>query len=87
MLLANPALIGLSCRLTPILPFCEQDAVWNVRLKSSPTHRFAMCFECDSVWLENQTVSDKAGTTFDKYNRELGIEPDWENIEKLDMIE
>jgi len=70
-----------------LCPFCEQDAVWLVRLKSSPEHRFTMCFECDSVWLEDQVVSDQAGTTFDKYTRELGREPDWKDIEKLQMIE
>lgn len=70
-----------------LCPFCQQDAVWRVRLKSSPDHRFSMCFECDSVWLEKQPVTDEAGTTFDKYMRELGRVPDWNDVEKLETIE
>jgi hypothetical protein len=61
--------------------------IWRVRLKVTPKHRFLMCFECDSVWLEGQTISDQVGTTFDQYMRTLGIIPDWGNIEKLEMVE
>jgi len=70
-----------------ICPFCEQDAVWRVRLKTKPQHRFLMCFECDAVWLEDQPVSDHVGTTFDKHMQSLGCEPDWQDIEKIEMID
>ena len=67
-----------------ICPFCEQDFVWRVRLKSNQRIHFSMCFECDSVWGDGQTISDQAGTTFDKHMRAFGIEPDWEDIERID---
>lgn len=70
-----------------ICPFCHQDAVWRVQLKTASVHRFLMCFECDSVWLEGQTVSDQAGTTFDKHMQSLGRMPDWKDLEKVEMIE
>lgn len=70
-----------------LCPFCQQDVVWRVRLKTMPEHCFLMCFECDSVWLENQLVSDQAGTTFDKYMQSIGCAPDWKDIEKLEMVE
>ena len=70
-----------------LCPFCQQDAVWHVRLKTMPKHHFLMCFECDSVWLENQPLSDQAGTTFDKHIQALERIPDWKDIEKLEMIE
>ena len=70
-----------------ICPFCEQDAVWRVRLKTISDMRFLMCFECDSVWLENQPISDQAGTTFDKHMLWLGLTPDWKDIDKLEMVE
>jgi Zn-finger nucleic acid-binding protein len=70
-----------------ICPYCEQDAVWVVRLKSRPDTHFMMCFECDAVWLENQLVSAQAGTTFDKYVRTQGLEPDWSGIEKIEVVE
>ncbi len=43
----------------------QEHVVWRVRLKTS-CERFSMCFECDSVWLDNQLVSEQAGTKFDK---------------------
>ena len=46
-----------------------------------------MCFECDSVWLDNQLVSDQAGTTFDKLMKSLGRIPDWKDIEKLELVD
>lgn len=70
-----------------LCPFCQQDAVWHVRLKTTPAHRLLMCFECDSLWLENQPISDQDGTTFDKYMQSLGRIPDWKDIEKLEMVE
>jgi Zn-finger nucleic acid-binding protein len=69
-----------------LCPFCQQDAVWLVRLKSSPEHQFKMCFECDSVWTDNQVVSDQAGTTFDKYMQAMGRTPNWKDIEKITTI-
>lgn len=70
-----------------ICPFCQQRAVWRVRLKTMPEHHFSMCFECDSVWLENQPVSDQSGTIFEKHMQLLGRVPDWKNIEKLAIVE
>lgn len=46
-----------------------------------------MCFECDSVWLGEQHVSDQVGTTFDKYMRSLGKVGDWKILEKIAVIE
>jgi hypothetical protein len=68
-------------------PFCHQDVVWFVRLKTLPEHGFLMCFECDSVWLKDQPVSDQAGTTFDKYMQSLGRIPNWKDIEKSEMVD
>ena len=45
-----------------------------------------MCFECDSVWLEDQPVSDLLGTVFDKHMQSLGVVPDWKNVEKLKLL-
>jgi hypothetical protein len=70
-----------------LCPFCEQDAVWRVRLKSCPVQSFAMCFECDSVWRDEQPISDQAGTTFDDHIRSLGMAADWEDLEKIGMVE
>ena len=70
-----------------ICPFCEQDTVWRVRMKTSCEQEFLMCSECDTVWLVDQPVSDQEGTTFDKYMLSLGVVPDWSDIEKLEMIE
>lgn len=70
-----------------LCPYCEEDMVWRVRLKNAPQHRFLMCAECDSVWLEDQTVSDQAGTTFEKHVQSLGRVPDWKDIERLEALD
>ena len=70
-----------------LCPFCQQDAIWRVRFKSSPKQSFAMCFECDSVWYDKQPISDQIGTTFDKYMHTLGMVADWKDLEKIEMIE
>ncbi len=46
-----------------------------------------MCFECDSVWLVDQPISDKAATPFDKHMAALGRIPNWKDIEKIELIE
>ena len=70
-----------------ICPYCEQDAVWIIRLKSTPNTTFKMCFECDTLWDKDQLVSDESGTTFDKYMENKGAKPDWSVIEKIEMAE
>lgn len=70
-----------------ICPYCEQDVVWRVRLASAPHYRFAMCFECDSVWLDNEVISDETGTNFEKYMNDIGHPINWEEVEKLAKIE
>ncbi|SDT36249.1 hypothetical protein SAMN05216598_5260 [Pseudomonas asplenii] len=69
-----------------LCPFCLQDVVWRVQLKTMPEYHFLMCFECDSVWLEDQPVSDLAGTVFEKYMQSLGLAPGWKDIEKLEPL-
>lgn len=68
-----------------ICPFCHQDVVWLVRLRSALQHRFLMCFECDAVWQEDQEISDVAGTNFDHYMLGLGQAPVWDDVERVEV--
>lgn len=70
-----------------ICPYCEQDVVWRVRLASARHCRFAMCFECDSLWRDNEVISDEGGTNFEQYMHETGQPVDWGDVEKLAPIE
>ena len=70
-----------------VCPFCQQDIVWHARLKSDLNYNFLMCFECDSVWLADQPVSDQAGTTFEAHMKAGARAPDWADIEKREPIE
>lgn len=70
-----------------ICPYCGQDVVWRVRLISAPHYRFAMCFECDSVWKDNEAISEDSGTNFEQYMNEIAHPTDWTDIEKLSQIE
>jgi hypothetical protein len=65
-----------------LCPFCEQDVVWLVRLRSAPHVEFKMCFECDSVWKPGQEITNQGGTTFEAHMKDLGLIPDWADIEK-----
>jgi Zn-finger nucleic acid-binding protein len=69
-----------------ICPYCQQDAVWRVNLISKPEHIFFMCFECDSVWLDNQIISDKTGTNFRDFMQLCELVPDWNDIKKIEMV-
>ena len=64
-----------------LCPYCSQDQVWSVRLPSAGP--FAMCFECDSVWLPEEQISDNTGANFESYMQSLGKPADWSDIEKL----
>lgn len=70
-----------------ICPYCEQDAVWMVKLVSLADCEFSMCFECDSVWTTNEPISDETGTNFENYVTSLGQPVDWRNVEKIAMVE
>ena len=70
-----------------ICPYCQEDAVWSVRLKSAPEHRFSKCFECDSVWMQDKEITDQAGTRFDVLMANLGRTPDWSDLERIEQME
>lgn len=73
--------------MTALCPFCEQDMVWEVKLDSVPSRRFKMCFECDSVWTADQSVSDQYGSRFDTLMKMWGLRPDWNAVERIKMVE
>lgn len=68
-------------------PFCDEDMVWEVKLDSEPPRRFKMCFECDSVWTSDQSVSDQCGSRFDTLMKTWGLPPDWNAVERIKMVE
>ena len=70
-----------------ICPYCEQDFIWRVRLSSVPHIRFALCPECDSVWQDNEVISDQGGTNFEQYMSDIRRPLDWKDVEKLALIE
>ncbi|MBB4888407.1 hypothetical protein WEB32_27345 [Streptomyces netropsis] len=43
-----------------------------------------VCEECDTVWLEGQSVSMDAYTDLDPYMSGIGKEPLWSNLEPLE---
>ncbi|GBF58728.1 hypothetical protein PbB2_02416 [Candidatus Phycosocius bacilliformis] len=70
-----------------ICPYCGQDVVWNVRLKSEPRVAFKMCFECDSIWRSAEPVSDEEGSNFESYMQEAGRAANWDDVERLSQID
>lgn len=70
-----------------ICPYCEQDAVWEVGLHTSANFKFAMCFECDSLWPQGEAISDETGTNFEDFMTSIGQPADWNKVERIAMIE
>lgn len=66
-----------------LCPYCNEGAVWRVFLESDITTKFRMCFECDSVWTDYQSVSEEAGSRFDLYMKALDRNPNWNDIVKV----
>ena len=71
-------------------PYCEQGRIVTVRLKpdirrysDSQTVRF--CDECDTLWKENEPVTDHTGTTFARLAEMLDIPAErlWKDMEEL----
>lgn len=73
--------------MTILCPYCQEDGVWRVALRSDSSIKFRMCFECDSVWTDEQELSDKAGSRFDLHMQKLNRPVDWKDIEKLGVCE
>jgi hypothetical protein len=46
-----------------------------------------MCFECDSVWRPGEVITDEEGTNFEQYMMEQGHPADWNNVDKISIIE
>ena len=46
-----------------------------------------MCFECDSVWMPDQAITDQDGTRFDVLMTKLGRTPDWSDLERIEQME
>jgi transcription elongation factor Elf1 len=70
-----------------ICPYCEQDSVWKVILKTNQKFAFKMCFECDSVWRTNDLISDSTGSNFEALMNETNQPIDWTNIDRLGLAE
>jgi transposase-like protein len=70
-----------------LCPYCQQDAIWRVSLISQSELRFLMCFECDSVWTEDQIISDQSGTNFRDYMLACNMLPDWSDIKKIETTQ
>lgn len=70
-----------------VCPYCEQDAVWEVRLHTSVNFTFSMCFECDSVWPQGEVVSDETGTNFEDFMNSIGQPVDWSKVERIAKVD
>jgi hypothetical protein len=68
-----------------VCPYCQQDYVWEVNIRDLPGPSY-MCFECDTVWLVVQDLSDQKGRSFEDFMKHRGRTPDWEAITKIKRI-
>jgi hypothetical protein len=68
-----------------ICPYCEQDDVWEVRLKD-PEQNVVMCLECETVWLAPGDVKYGKGLNFEDFMAGHGRKADWTGIVKLEKL-
>jgi uncharacterized C2H2 Zn-finger protein len=70
-----------------ICPYCEQDKVWKVSIDNFNDETFFMCFECDTIWKENEKVEYGTGENFETFITQRGSKPDWSKIKKEKLLE
>ena len=71
-------------------PYCEQGRIVTVRLKPdisrySDSQIVRRCDECDTLWKENEPVTDHTGMTFFRLAEMLGMPAEllWKDMEEL----
>jgi hypothetical protein len=68
-----------------ICPYCEQDDIWEVRLKDLDQDA-VMCLECDTVWRAADDVAYGKGLNFEDFMAARGREPDWGGVLRLRKV-
>ena len=73
-----------------VCPYCEQGRVLKIRLKTdisgySSSQIIYYCDECDTVWKENEIISDHTGSNFRIIAKLLSIPEEllWRDMEVL----
>ena len=73
-----------------VCPYCEQGRVLKARLKTdisgySSSQIIYYCDECDTVWKENENISDHTGSNFSIIAKLLSISEEllWHDMEVL----
>ena len=70
--------------MTEVLcPYCEEDILWQIMLDHSDGEVYFMCFECDTIWMQADTVMFGTGTNYELFMKRHGKEPDWSIINKI----
>lgn len=56
-----------------VCPYCGQATPGKARVKST-NEMISICEECDTIWMEDETISDHTGQRFDLFAKRRGIE-------------
>ena len=62
-------------------PCCGQGGLELVRIMTSPPVEAVVCAECDRIWRSPRRVGIHNDEQLDGVCEELGIEPQWTNLE------
>ena len=65
-----------------ICPYCNQGKIEKAKLKTNNIIIF-ICEECDTVWRDNEKISNNTGEGFDFFAEKLNINPVWDELELL----
>ncbi|MCR1870473.1 hypothetical protein [Longicatena caecimuris] len=65
-----------------VCPYCEQGNVVQVKIKRTGK-KIYICDECDTIWLNGETISHFNGTGFEEYAKANGFQSIWTELELL----
>ena len=65
-----------------ICPYCKQGEITKAKLKTNNSIIF-ICEECDTVWKEDEKISNITGKGFEFFAEEQKIKPVWAELELL----
>ena len=65
-----------------VCPYCKQGEIIKARLKVNNSI-ISICEECDTVWKENEKISNTTGKGFEFIASEQKIKPVWDELEVL----
>ena len=67
-------------------PYCKQDFLWLAKV-IGVNDLVVICPECDTIWLQDEIISDGTGRNFKLLMAERERDADWKDVELMSRLE